>query len=297
MPNYQVGNTIAITTSELRRKRLNDYARIYMIGGIVLGIMCMVHFAYYNNLTNHVCNITSEYDGLATDICIFYNGSVVNTTTQRIENIMVVKQHTGEIRFNQSFACSINALLPYFATNRNYCSEHNEFIVRDINSQNHNQKGENDISSAVNVIINWLFPNATNTISHVIKCKVNPDLLASDYINTAYIQHICETSKVNNGFYVSMYFIIYFSYLAVYMKHLHDEMVMVNNIPIDKRLPNDATCIITYEPIVPNQIYYKCSQCVAVYDYAAIRHNWLYYSKNCSYCSMQIRKLIKYRNV
>ncbi len=297
MPNNQE-DTMARTISKLRQKRLHYYKLIYMIGGIVLCIMCMVHFteiAHYNNLTNHVCNITSEYDGLATDICIFYNGSVVNTTTQRLENIMVVKQHTGEIRFNQSLACSINALLPYFATNRNYCSELNEFIVRDINSQNHNQKGENDDSSAVNVIINWLFPNATNTISRVIKCKVNPDLLTSDYINTAYMQHICKTSRVNKDFRIVMYIIVFISYVAICMKHYD---IIVNNIPpIDKRLPNDATCVITYEPIGQKQIYYKCSQCVAVYDYAAIRHNWLHYSKNCSYCSMQIRKLIKYRNV
>ncbi len=293
MPNIQGADAMTRTVSKLRQKQLTDCVWIYMIGGIVLSIMCMIHFneiVYYNNLAKQVCNLTREYEGLSEDICIFHNGSVVNTTTQRLDSIMVVKQHTGEILFNQSLACSINALLPYFATDRNYCDELNLFILKDINKP----REINDLHG-VNGVINWLFPNATNTISRVIPCKVNPGLIASDYINTAHMQHLCETIKVNKGFRIVMYIIIFISYVALCMNH-YDEMV--NNIPpIDKRLPNDATCVITYEPIGPKQIYYKCSRCVAVYDYVAILHNWLHYSKNCSYCSMPIRELTKYRNV
>jgi hypothetical protein len=287
MPNNQVADTMA------RRAQLNDYGWRYMTGGIVLGVMCMMHFneiVYSDKLANHACKLTSEYAGLATDICIFHNGSIVNTITQRLDGIMVIKQHTGEIRFNQSLACSINALLPYFTTNRNYCGELNDFIRR--NTDNHRENGE---SRAVEGVINWLFPNATNTISYVIPCKINQDLLSSDYINTAHMQHLCKTIKVSKGGRIFMYIIVFTIYITLCMNH-YDEIV--NNIPpIDIPLPNDATCVITYEPIRQKQIYYKCERCIAVYDYAAIRHNWLHYSKNCSYCSMPIRELTKFRNV
>lgn len=290
MPNIQAADTMTRTVSKLRQKQLTECVWIYIIGGIVLSIMCMIHFneiVYYNNLAKQACNLTCEYDGLADDICIFHNGSVVNTTTQRLDSIMVVKQHTGEILFNQSLACSINALLPYFEKKRNYCGELNDFILR-----NTNNPKEINYSHEV---INWLFPNMTKTISRVIPCKVNPDLLASDYINTAYMKHLCETNKVSKGFRIIIYIIIFAFYMAICKKQYEE---MVNYIaPIDKPLPNDATCVITYEPIGRNQRYYKCSQCVAVYDYAAIMHNWLHYSKNCPHCSRPIRKLIIYRNV
>jgi len=256
------------------------------IGGI-LSIMSLIHInqvTFYNNLAIHACNRTLEYSGFADDICIFHNGSNANATTNQLDNIMVVKQYTGEIQFNQTLACSINHLVPYFSTNRNYCNELMSFTA----------KGNQTTARG---FIEWLLPRNTSTITRVIPCKVHPNATEPVYINTEHMNHMCQSAKINVEGRRGVWILAFICYLLLSI-YVYDEIS--NNYsqinPINHKLPADAECIITYEPIPVGGMYYKCDQCIAVYNYEAIRYNWLHYSKKCSYCSKPIKELFKYCN-
>ena len=253
--------------------------------GSMLAIICFMHInqlTFYNRLAEHACNRTLEYSDMADDICIFHNGSSINTTTQQLGNIMVVKQHTGEIQFNQTLACSINHLLPYFSTDRNYCSELMAFIAEG------NQ-------TTARGFIEWLLPrNAANTITRVIPCKIHPNATMPVYINTDHMNHLCQAAKVNVEGRIAGWTFAAICYIFLFI-FIYTE-ISNSYPPINHKLPSDATCVITYEPIPAGGMYYKCDQCVAVYDYEAIRYNWLHYSKKCGYCSKPIKELFKYCN-
>lgn len=253
--------------------------------GSILAIICFIHInhlKFHNNLAEHVCNRTMEYSKLADDICIFHNGSNINATTNRLDNIMVVKQHTGEILFNRTVACSINHMLPYFSTVRNYCSELMAFIA-----------DGNDTTARG--FIDWLLPrNAANSITRVIPCKIHPNATEPVYINTDHMNHLCKAEKINFNERSLIWLFVVVVYLFLSVTVIND--ILNNYPPIRHKLPSDATCVITYEAIPMDGMYYKCDQCVAVYDYEAILHNWLNYSKNCCYCSKPITELFKYCN-
>ena len=102
-----------------------------------------------------------------------------------------------------------------------------------------------------------------------------------------------QPQETNNfGFYIAGLFIAIMYYLVI-LSILEE----TQNTPIYHKLPADATCVITNEPIPAGGMYYKCDQCIAVYDYEAIQHNWLNYSNKCGYCSKSIKVLFKYCNV
>ncbi len=271
-----------------RAKHLRTAENVFCGIGIILAIMSLIHInqvTFYNNLAIHACNRTLEYSGFAADICIFHNGSNANATTNQLDNIMVVKQYTGEIQFNQTLACSINHLGPYFSTDRNYCNELMSFIA----------KGNQTTARG---FIEWLLPrNATNTISRVIPCKIHPNATAPVYINTDHMNHMCQAEKVDVDGRICAWVLAFICYLLLCIC-IYDEISnsYLKIGPINHKLPSDAECIITYEPIPLGGMYYKCDQCIAVYDCEAIRYNWLHYSRNCGYCSKPIKELFKYCN-
>lgn len=58
----------------------------------------------------------------------------------------------------------------------------------------------------------------------------------------------------------------------------------------------DTQCLMTLEPIEPNQAYYKCKHCVCVTDYKMMEQYWINYNKLCIHCRTPINRLIKYIN-
>lgn len=271
---------------KLVKKLQNDTLMMYFAGLCILIICAYLNISYENyndKLHNLACiKIPAEYKNIDADICIFHNKSIINAND--MQNIMVIKQLTGEIITNATLKCAFE-FGPDFVPNYSYCQDVIEFIKQTPDTRVSSQSAATSQEKHITT-----HPAQKPSINRQMACKYVE--YVNSYINHDFIYHLCTKSNGWNNCIIIMWIVLIFGYILICMNH-YEGLIIDNTVKFKLNTPSE--CIISLEPILTGQEYYRCTRCVAIYKFENFYKYWVS-KKKCAYCSVPISAPIKYIN-